>query len=81
MTMTAATICLYIIFFGICAGAAVSILVVFPQFLYQLPYVVWAGYTDAGSKYPATKDCGFFRDTINATILYKHWIFHSKLDF
>lgn len=81
MTMTAAAVCLYIIFFGICAGAVVSILVVFTQFLYQLPYTIWVGFTDANTRYPATRDCSFFRDTVNATRLYKHWLFHSRLDF
>lgn len=81
MTMTAAAVCLYVILFGICAGAVVSILVVLTQFLYQLPYTVWAGWTDADTRYPATKGCGFFRDTVNATKLYKHWIFHGRLDF
>lgn len=81
MTIAAATFCLYVIFIGICAGVVISILVVLPQFLYQLPYVAWVGFTDANAKYPATKNSGFFKDTINATKLYKHWIFHTKLDF
>ena len=81
MTIAAATYCLYVIVFGIALGVVISVIVVIPQFLYQLPYLVWAGYTDASSVYPATKNCGFFQDTINATKLYKHWIFHSRLDF
>ncbi len=81
MTMTAAAVCLYVIFSGVCIGTVASILVVFTQFLYQLPYTVWAGFTGADTRYPAIKDCSFFKSTVNATRLYKHWIFHKKLDF
>lgn len=79
--MLAANVCLGVLLFGFVLGILVSIIVVIPQFLYQIPYHAWVGYTDANSVYPVIKDCSFFRDTINATKLYKHWIFHSRLDF
>ena len=61
-------------------SGALTLLILLPQFIYQLPYNFWCGYVHASDKYPATKERGILRNTIHATKLYKHWIFHKELD-
>ena len=78
------TFCINLLAFGIALcvlAGALTLLILLPQFVYQIPYCLWCGYVNADNIYPATKDCGIMRNTINATKLYKHWIFHKELDF
>lgn len=77
------TFCIYLLAFGIALCvlvAALTLIILLPLFVYQIPYNFWYGYINADSLYPATKGCGIMRNTINATKLYKHWIFHKELD-
>lgn len=77
------TFCINMLAFGIALCvlvAALTLLILLPQFVYQIPYNFWCGYTNAEVVYPATKGCGIMRNTKNATKLYKHWIFHTELD-
>lgn len=78
------TVIMNVLAFGIALSVlsgALTLLILLPQFIYQIPYNFWCGYVHANEKYPATKERGIFRNTINATKLYKHWIFHKELDF
>lgn len=82
------TFCLYIIAFGVALSflvclilTAVFIAIILLQMLYQLPYLVWASWTGKFALRPDLKKCSVFKDTIHATKLYKHWIFHTELGF
>lgn len=59
---------------------ALALLILLPQFVFQIPYCLWCGYVNADIRYPATKNCGIMHNTVNAAKLYKHWIFHKELD-
>lgn len=77
------TFCIYLLAFGIALCVLVGILtliILLPLFIYQIPYDFWCGYINASDKYPKTKNRGILHSTINATKLYKHWIFHKELD-
>lgn len=72
--------------FSLCVSACVivfllSLLLVLLQLIYQLPYLVWVGWTGKSTSFPSAKERPFFSDTIYATKLYIHWIFHKELDF
>lgn len=78
------TFCIYLLAFGIALCvlvAALTLIILLPLFVYQIPYHFWCGYINASDKYPETQNQGILHGTINATKLYKHWIFHKELDF
>lgn len=82
------TFCLYMIAFGIalsfliCLIGTVIIAAIFLLLLlYEFPYLVWAGWTGKAVSCPDLMYCSVFKDTVHATKLYKHWLFHTELGF
>ena len=69
------SICISVLIFGI------GLLIMLPLFIYSIPYIWWAGWTNSESKYPKTANNGLLATAVNATKLYKHWIFHTELKF
>lgn len=84
----ACTVCIYVICFGIMLSfvlgiilTAIGFLIILMQFIYQLPFAVWAGWTQADIVFPEGKRSQFVWQTVYATRLYKHWLFHKELEF
>lgn len=82
------TFCLYMIAFCVAFSflvcsiiTVIFIAVLLLQLLYQFPYLVWAGWTGKAISHPDLMNCSVFKDTVHATKLYKHWIFHTELGF
>ena len=82
------TFCLYMIAFCVAFGFLICLigtLIIAAIFLllllYEFPYLVWAGWTGKFALRPDLKKCSVFKDTIHATKLYKHWLFHTELGF
>ena len=73
--LVVASISLGVLIFGI------GLLIMLPLFIYSFPYIWWTGWTNSKSKYPKTANNGLLAATVNATKLYKHWIFHKELEF
>lgn len=69
---------LHILIWALAAGFLVSIIVFVPMTVYIIPYCLWLGFQNNKGKYKELKDGNIFWMAVNATILYKSWIFHKS---
>lgn len=67
-----------VLVFGLCLGAAVSVLVFVPLFIYTIPYALWVGRENTMGRQKDKKKEKIFSAAKNATKLYKSWITRQK---
>jgi len=69
--MTLIVVMIHVLVFSLCAGAAISVLIVVPLMIYVIPYSLWVGSQNVIGKQRDKKGEQFFRSVKNATRLYK----------
>lgn len=67
-----------VLVFSLCFGAAVSVIVFVPLFIYGIPYCLWVGHENLAGRQKDKKNEKFFTTVKNATKLYKAWIARQK---
>lgn len=72
---------LKVIVFGLCLGAAVSVLVLVPLFFYTIPYTLWVGRENTMGRQKDKKKESIFSAARNASRLYKAWIMRQTPTF
>ncbi len=72
---------LQILFFGLCLGAGISVIIFVPLSIYIIPYRLWIGFQNQVGKHKEKRNEKLFKTARNATILYKSWILHREPTF
>ena len=74
---------LKVLVFALCAGAAISVLILVPLGIYNIPYALWVGRenTMGRQKDKLKKGESIFYTAKCATKLYKAWITRQKPTF
>lgn len=71
------TTAFYILFFALAVGFSVSIIVFVPLTIFIIPFCLWVGFQNNKGQYKELKTGNVFHMAMNASILYKSWIFHK----
>ncbi|WP_018750712.1 hypothetical protein [Paenibacillus sanguinis] len=79
--MTAIWFMVQVLFFALCAGAIISVLIFVPLGIYIIPYALWMGNQHTLGRHLDKKDEKFWKIVKHATILYKSWIRRQKPSF
>lgn len=75
------SIALKILVFGICAGVALSILILVPAAIYVIPYWFWTIDQNSKGRHKDKKKEKLSRSVRNATRLYAAWISRREPTF
>lgn len=70
-----------VLIFGLCAGAALAVIIFVPLTIYIIPYCLWIGFQNNVGKHKDKKKEKLSKTVRNATILYKSWILHREPTF
>ncbi len=65
------TVAIHVLLFGLCAGAAISVLFFVPLTLYLIPYWLWVGTQNTRGRHKDKRDVSLSKSARYATKLYK----------